>query len=322
MSGEGGGTVLADRGTLRLGLTIGGLLAALLAGYGLGRVETGPTTPAGGVPGSVATGETTTGHTHAPGTAAHSHPTSGQDAGTAGADGTGGVAGLSMTADGFTMVPVESSFRAGIRRDLRFRVVTADGKPVTAFRTVHEKQMHVIVVRRDLTGYQHLHPVLAADGTWSVPLTLATPGVWRAYADFTAIGPDGRETATTLGVDLTVAGDYSLRPLPPVARTATAGGFTVALQGTPQVGASAPVLFRVYADGAPVTGLQPYLGAYGHLVALRDGDLGYLHVHPEPQLTDGAVKFWLTVPGPGRYRLFLDFQVAGVVHTAEFTMTV
>lgn len=30
----------------------------------------------------------------------------------------------------------------------------------------------------------------------------------------------------------------------------------------------------------PVTDLQPYLGAYGHLVALRQGDLAYLHVHP------------------------------------------
>lgn len=45
-------------------------------------------------------------------------------------------------------------------------------------------------------------------------------------------------------------------------------------------------------------------------------------MHPEPQLVDGAVRFWLTTPGPGRYRLYLDFQVAGEVRTAEFTVTV
>ena len=44
-------------------------------------------------------------------------------------------------------------------------------------------------------------------------------------------------------------------------------------------------------DGEPVTDLQPYLGAYGHLVALRDGDLGYLHVHPDGEPGAGT-------PGP------------------------
>ena len=42
----------------------------------------------------------------------------------------------------------------------------------------------------------------------------------------------------------------------------------------------------------------------------------------KPQLADGAVKFWLAAPGPGRYRMFFDFQVAGQVHTAAFTVVV
>ena len=75
-----------------------------------------------------------------------------------------------------------------------------------------------------------------------------------------------------------------------------------------------------------MTDLQPYLGAYGHLVALREGDLAYLHVHPEG--TPGAggtppgptIGFRAEVPGAGGYRLFLDFQEGGVVRTAEFTV--
>jgi hypothetical protein len=76
----------------------------------------------------------------------------------------------------------------------------------------------------------------------------------------------------------------------------------------------------------PVTDLQPYLGAYGHLVALREGDLAYLHVHPEGAPGDGAtpagprVEFAAEVPSAGTYRLFLDFRHAGVVRTAEFTV--
>jgi hypothetical protein len=79
-------------------------------------------------------------------------------------------------------------------------------------------------------------------------------------------------------------------------------------------------------DGQPVTDLQPYLAAYGHLVALREGDLAYLHVHPDGAPGDGVtpagpqIEFVAEVPSAGGYRLFLDFQHDGVVRTAEFTV--
>jgi hypothetical protein len=83
------------------------------------------------------------------------------------------------------------------------------------------------------------------------------------------------------------------------------------------------MFFRVSRTGAPgPSQLERYLGAYGHLVVVREGDLGYVHVHPEAELVDGAVKFWLTAPSAGRYRGFFDFQVAGEVHTAEYTLDV
>jgi hypothetical protein len=82
----------------------------------------------------------------------------------------------------------------------------------------------------------------------------------------------------------------------------------------------------VLGDGQPVTDLQPYLAAYGHLVALREGDLAYLHVHPEEAPGDGRtpagpeIVFTAQVPSAGTYRLFLDFRHGGRVHTAAFTV--
>ncbi|GAA2466355.1 hypothetical protein GCM10023100_74820 [Actinocorallia cavernae] len=79
-------------------------------------------------------------------------------------------------------------------------------------------------------------------------------------------------------------------------------------------------------DGHPVGDLQPYLGAYGHLVALRAGGLAYLHVHPSGEPGDGTTKpgpevsFTVTAPTAGRYRLFFDFQHEGKVRTAAFTV--
>ncbi len=80
-------------------------------------------------------------------------------------------------------------------------------------------------------------------------------------------------------------------------------------------------------SGKPVDlDLQPYLGAYGHLVAMRVGDLAYLHVHPEAMSgpavppAGAQITFHAPVPTAGQYRLFLDFKAAEVVHTAEFTV--
>jgi hypothetical protein len=297
------------RDSKRLPVIVGALVLALVAGFGLGRLVTTPAS-------SLAGGSATAGHTHPPGTAPHDH-----SGGTSTAPTGVEVGGLSLSAGGYTLVPISTSFAVGANEQFRFQVQGADRRPVTSFAVVHDKPMHLIVARRDLSGYQHLHPTMAPDGTWSVPLALPAPGSWRAYADFT-VDANGRQAALALGVDLVVAGDYRPRALPAAAREATVDGFAVAYEGTPQIGAAQPMLFRVTRNGNPVGDLQPYLGAYGHLVALRAGDLGYVHVHPEPQLDGGAVKFWLAAPSPGNYRLFFDFQVAGTVHTAEFTLTV
>ncbi|MGQ5259531.1 hypothetical protein ACTWLT_02105 [Micromonospora sp. ZYX-F-536] len=298
-----------DRSTLRLALVVGGLVLAVLLGFGLGRMNAGGATTGGSA--------LAADHTHAPGTEPHDHGSAtGTDQGAGGEPG-----GLSVSSAGYTLAPLVTEFPAGRAGQFRFQVRDTQRRPVTRFAVVHDKPLHLIVVRRDLTGYQHLHPTMAPDGTWSVPLTLAQPGVWRAYADFTVVADDGGQTAVTLGADLVAPGGYQPRALPAPATSTTVDGFTVGYQGTPQPGATVPLTFRV--DGA--TGAAPlerYLGAYGHLVALREGDLGYLHVHPETELVDGQVKFWLTAPGPGRYRLYLDFQVAGAVHTAEFTVAI
>jgi len=302
-----------------MGLIVAGIVFALVGGFGLGRLGSGAETPADGASAAGgATADANANHTHAPGTQPHDHGSTSGGAATVGGD----VGGLSLSAGGYTLVPKTTTFTAGRQAEFRFTVQGPDRQPVTRFAVVHEKPMHMIVARRDLSGYQHLHPTMAADGTWSVPLTLPAAGIWRAYADFTLVDATGGQLAATLGTDLVVAGDYTPTPLPAPAREAAVDGFTVTYEGTPNPGATQPVQFRVFRDGTPVADLEPYLGALGHLVVLREGDLGYIHVHPDEQRTAGMVKFWLAAPSPGTYRAFFDFQVGGVVRTAQFTMVV
>ena len=91
--------------------------------------------------------------------------------------------------------------RPGERFELAFRIAGTDGRTVRDFDVEHTKRMHVIVVRRDMTGFQHVHPTQRADGSWSVPVTLDDAGTYRVFADFSVDG-----TARTLATDLTVDG--------------------------------------------------------------------------------------------------------------------
>jgi hypothetical protein len=230
--------------------------------------------------------------------------------------------GLMISQDGYTLALAEPSAPAGDDVPVSFTITGPDGEPVTAYGVEHEKRLHLIAVRRDFTGFQHVHPEMSPDGTWSTALDLSA-GQWRLFADFKATGAD----ALTLGADLAVAG--SSRPVPPAGQTRTAevDGYTVTLDGDLAAGAEAELTLSVERNGSPVTDLQPYLGAYGHLVALRSGDLAYLHVHPDGTPEDGVTRpgpdvvFYAEVPSEGSYHLYLDFKHQGVVRTAAFTVS-
>ncbi|MFF7215159.1 hypothetical protein ACFZAU_32240 [Streptomyces sp. NPDC008238] len=235
------------------------------------------------------------------------------------------VAGLAATEAGYTLDLLTPRVGSGRPDRLRFVIRDADGHPLTSYRRAHEKELHLVLVSRDLTEYRHLHPVRAADGTWSTAVGLPRAGDYRVLADFTPAAEGSREL--TLARDLSVTGAHRPAAPAPASRTATVDGYTVTLDGSLRSGAERELRLTVTRDGREVTDLQPYLGAYGHLVALRAGDLAYLHVHPGGTPGDGRtapgpeVSFTATAPSAGTYRLFLDFKHRGTVRTAAFTVT-
>ncbi|WP_316043285.1 hypothetical protein [Actinomadura sp. CNU-125] len=256
----------------------------------------------------------------APETESHGHG-GGHAGGTAAS--TQAPGGLQVSEDGYTLAPRRSTLEAGEKTNFSFTINGPDGKPVTGFEPLHGKRLHLIVARRDLSGFQHLHPTLAG-GVWTVPLTLPDAGVYRFFTDFKPVGADRQYT---LGTDISVPGDLKPVPLPEPEQVAKVDGYEVRLAGTLVPGESSELTLSVgRKDGEPVTDLQPYLEAYGHLVALRAGDLAYLHVHPDGEPGDGETKpgpgitFFAEAPSAGAYRLYLDFKHGDEVRTAEFTV--
>jgi hypothetical protein len=234
--------------------------------------------------------------------------------------GAGAVAGLAVSADGYRLAPATTSAASGPRTPYEFAILDPDGRPVTGFDVEHEREMHLIVVRRDFAGFQHVHPELGADGTWRVELDTSLPGTYRVFADFSAGG-----RPMTLATDLSVAGDFDPRPMPGPEPTDEAGdGYEVRIDSEkPEAGASTRVGFTITRNGRKLDGVQPYLGADGHLVVLRQGDLAFLHAHPlgEPG-GSGPIAFDVDYPSAGAYRMYLQFRHRGVVRTAEFTALV
>jgi hypothetical protein len=225
--------------------------------------------------------------------------------------------GLAVSDAGYTFEPETTVLPAGTRT-FRFRIADADGATVTRFDVEHEKELHLVAVSRDLARYAHVHPSRDDAGVWSVELPDLEPGAHRVFADFHPTGGP----SLTLGVDVVVPGAYAGPPSLLPERSTTVDGFDVTLGGDLHAASASSIVVHVGSNGAPAA-LEPYLGADGHLVAIRDGDLAYLHVHPDDHSgAAGEVGFAVEVPSAGRYRLFFDFQVDGVVRTAAFTVDV
>jgi hypothetical protein len=231
-----------------------------------------------------------------------------------------GADGLRSALAGVELAPGATTLPRAASATWRFRVLDCDGRPVEKLEPEQGKLLHLIVVREDFTGYQHLHPELGRDGVWTTEVATREPGRYRAIADFVV---DGRKYV--VGTTLTVPGPERRAPLPPPSLTASTGGYDVELQRPAllEAGSESQLTFRVTRDGRPVTDLEPYLGAYGHLVALHVPDLAYSHVHPAGEdRAAGAITFDTELHEHGTYRLFLQFQTRGRVHTVAFTQDV
>lgn len=230
--------------------------------------------------------------------------------------------GLGLEANGYVLSPVSAPKVTGQPGTMSFKIHDETGTALTHYTTAHERDLHLIVTRIDGSNFRHVHPVLdQATGTWSIPWEWNQAGSYRVFADFTPAGSE----ALTLSRTVSVAGDLVPVTQQP-SRVAQVAGFTVSVQGQLVAGSASNLTLNITRDGKPVTEVQPYLGAFGHLVALREGDLAYVHAHaegqkPVPGDTAGPeISFSVKAPTAGTYLLYLDFKVENKVHTAQFVL--
>jgi hypothetical protein len=234
--------------------------------------------------------------------------------------------GLAAEYDGYRMASETATLPAGKITDYRFTITAPDGKPVTDFATEQTRRLHFYAIRSDLTGYQHVHPTLASDGTWTATMAALRPGNWRLYASFVPDTGPGRGQEFVLSRTVTVPGRAVSAAFPAPLPSATIDGYSVAVKGQLTANMASPLTVTITKDGRPVTNLQPYLDTYAHLTAFHQGDLAFAHLHPDTKV-DGdhggpTLPFHAELARSGNWRLFLQFQTSGTVHTAAITVHV
>lgn len=233
--------------------------------------------------------------------------------------------GTQASMTGYTLVPSSTTLMANTATTLVFHIAGPDNKAVTTFEPDQTKLMHFYLIRSDLSGYEHVHPTMAGDGTWTADLAALTPGTYRAYTSFTAPDAMGKPIAMVLSVPVTVPGTATNTPVPAANPTTTVDGYTLTLSGEAMSGMSHTMTLHVTQNGQPVTDLQPYLDTYAHLSAFHAGDLALAHLHPSGAVNGDHggpdLAFNAEFSESGTWRVYVQFQTGGTPHTAAFTVT-
>ncbi len=211
-----------------------------------------------------------------------------------------------------------------------FRILGKDGADLkdSDLKIVHEKRVHLLLVRDDMTQFQHLHPTYElADGNyrWIAPVLIPEGGDYHLYLD---VAPE-KEDPTVLHTSFRMGTPTreKMFPVPTEDNAVMTEGIRAAL-ATPSpltTGGSTRLTFTLTENGQLVKNIDPYLGAFGHVVILRhNAPEDFLHVHPVTQTkpTDGTVEFETTFKTKGRYTLYAQFNVNGSVKTFPITIDV
>jgi hypothetical protein len=238
---------------------------------------------------------------------------------------------------GLTVEPRAAKAGAPVR--MRFDVRhPSTGAPVRDFQTVHDRRYHLFVISHDMEQFEHVHPDQQADGSWALDVTLPKPGAYRVISDFLPTGGAPQLLSRTLitADSPTGVGEQDARLVVDTSWKKTVGPLSVELTFDPPrlvAGQYGHLGFRLSdaATGAPVTDLQPYLGAFGHAFILSEDLRDSVHSHP-PEWRDGReistgfggpdVLFEGYMPRPGRYRVWAQFLRRGELLTIPFTFEV
>lgn len=230
-----------------------------------------------------------------------------------------------ITTDRYSVevTPAKTPIRARSAVTLDFQIKDPAGFDATRLQVVHEKQLHLMVVSYDLSQFDHVHPAPGKDGRFTLRHSFPSGGRYVLFHDFT---PDS-VGMQVVPVELAVEGAERPRAALVVDddQVKRVDGYEVALShGVLMPGVDCTMTFTLARRGKPVTDLEPFLGAMGHLVMISEDRASYVHSHPlERKTTIGpSIEFNMRFERTGFYKAWGQFQRRGRVITVPFVVRV
>ncbi|HET6511653.1 MAG TPA: heavy metal-binding domain-containing protein [Candidatus Kapabacteria bacterium] len=218
----------------------------------------------------------------------------------------------------------------------------ADNSMLRDLKIVHEMPMHLLIVSSDLSWFAHEHPEAKPDGSYELAYKFPRADNYLFYSDVT---PQGSSHSQVFKLSKTVGSATGANPQLVPSSNFKAEGYEYQLVTEPAnlaAGKSSSVSVRVSKGGKPVTDIENYLGALGHMVIISEDKEDFLHAHPEDHAHTDAekndpkhthetvtapsrgpnVSFMTLFPKAGKYKVWAQFNIDGKVRTAEFVVTV
>ncbi|KZE84449.1 hypothetical protein AV654_00655 [Paenibacillus elgii] len=222
----------------------------------------------------------------------------------------------------FKLTPEKPQARSNT--PLTIQITDKNNKPVDNFDITHEKKLHLIVVSKDLSFFNHIHPDYKGGGRFDITTEFPGGGDYKLIADFVPTGQGAVTQTQWISVQGDAPAAAAIEPESTLVKTVDGKEVTLAIDHL-MAGMDANLTFTIRdaASKQPVTNLQPYLGAVGHVVILSADAEQYLHVHPMEEKASGPdAKFMTKFPKSGVYKLWGQFQHEGKVFTVPFVVKV
>ncbi|WP_409304188.1 hypothetical protein [Peribacillus sp. SCS-155] len=190
-----------------------------------------------------------------------------------------------------------------------------EGNPVKDLEVNHEKFMHLIIVDDHLDKYYHLHPTKMKEGAFQVDYPLEK-GSYKAFVDIKPVNLTYHVSPLAFAVGEPAEGHSHPGLEVDSELTKTVNGKKVEMKPSTDFKAGEPITLDFVVDKE---GLEPYLGAMGHVVILDEAAENYVHVHPS---NEKEPKFETEFNKQGKYKIWAEFKHHGIVRTYPFVIEV
>jgi len=210
--------------------------------------------------------------------------------------------------------------------NLSFKLFGLDGHEFKDedLRLVKEKKMHLMLIREDMQGFQHIHPEYI-NGKWQVKTAFDLPGNYDMYFDFDAF----EEKPTVLRLPFVIDTDQYTKAFPELTtnQQTEVDGYAVSLISNLPIKTkeTTKLVYAITKNGQAVNDIKPYLGAMGHVVMFRQTDVDdFFHVHAMENQSagQGKIEFEAEFPLKGRYTIFAQFNLGDKIITFPITVEV